>query len=75
MRPGRRALRGRQVVGRSGAVAIAEIAAVAHLRMEALPHGVEPLLTPPEPIEPGIDTGVFSYATHGPSWRSTRRPA
>ena len=35
---------GGKVVGRSGAVGIDEIARVAHLRMEALPQGVEPLL-------------------------------
>ena len=35
---------GGEVVGRSGAVGIAEIAHVAHLRMDELPQGVEPLL-------------------------------
>ena len=35
---------GGKVVGRSGAVGIDEVARVAHLRMEALPQGVEPLL-------------------------------
>src|SRR5712692_458123 len=55
---------GGKVVGRSGAVAIEEIARVAHLRMEALPEGVEPLLNVSATYEPGIDTGVYSYATH-----------
>jgi carbon-monoxide dehydrogenase large subunit len=49
--------------GRS--VSIAEIAHVAHLRMDGLPAGVEPLLDVTTTYEPGISTGVFSYATHG----------
>jgi carbon-monoxide dehydrogenase large subunit len=53
-----------KVVGPSGSVDIAEIARVAHLRMEALPNGVEPLLTVTGTYQPGIDTGVYSYATH-----------
>ena len=57
-----RALRRR--VGRSGAVGMDEVARVAHLRMEALPQGVEPLLTVTSTYQPGIDTGVYSYATH-----------
>ncbi len=55
---------GGKVVGQSGAVAMEEIARVAHLRMEALPHGVEPLLSVTATYQPGIDTGVYSYATH-----------
>jgi aerobic carbon-monoxide dehydrogenase large subunit len=50
--------------GTRGEVAIEEIARVAHLRMEALPAGVEPLLTVTSTYQPGIDTGVYSYATH-----------
>ncbi len=49
--------------GRS--VTIAEVAHVAHLRMDGLPAGVEPLLDATATYEPGISTGVFSYATHG----------
>jgi len=49
--------------GRS--VSIAEVARVAHLRMDGLPAGVEPLLEATTTYEPGISTGVFSYATHG----------
>jgi carbon-monoxide dehydrogenase large subunit len=49
--------------GRS--VSIAEIAKVAYLRMDGLPAGVEPLLDATATYEPGISTGVFSYATHG----------
>jgi carbon-monoxide dehydrogenase large subunit len=49
--------------GRS--VTIAEIAHVAYLRMDGLPAGEEPLLEATTTYEPGISTGVFSYATHG----------
>jgi len=53
-----------KVPGKSGEVGIEEIARVAHLRMEALPQGVEPLLSVTATYQPGIDTGVYSYATH-----------
>jgi aerobic carbon-monoxide dehydrogenase large subunit len=54
------------VVGPQGrAVSIGEIARIAHLRMHELPPGVEPLLDATATYEPGISTGVFSYATHG----------
>src|SRR5689334_17563303 len=33
--------------------------------MHELPPGVEPLLDATETYQPGISTGVFSYATHG----------
>jgi len=46
-------------------VSIAEIAKVAYLRMDGLPSGVDPLLEATATYEPGISTGVFSYATHG----------
>jgi carbon-monoxide dehydrogenase large subunit len=55
---------GGKVVGERGAVGIEEIARVAHIRMEALPPGVEPLLSVTGTYQPGIDTGVYSYATH-----------
>src|SRR6267378_1244688 len=55
---------GGKIVGRSGAVGMDEVARVAHLRMEALPPGVEPLLNVTSTYQPGIDTGVYSYATH-----------
>ena len=51
--------------GPKGSVTIAEMARVAHLRMHGLPPGVEPLLDATATYEPGISTGVFSYATHG----------
>ncbi len=53
------------VLGPRGSVTIAEIAKVAHLRMDGLPAGVEPLLETVATYEPSISTGVFSYATHG----------
>ena len=51
--------------GRRGSVTIAEIAKVAHLRMDGLPQGVDPLLDATATYEPAISTGVYSYATHG----------
>jgi aerobic carbon-monoxide dehydrogenase large subunit len=53
------------VLGPQGSVSIAEIAKVAHVRMDGLPPGVDPLLDATAPYEPAVDTGVFSYATHG----------
>jgi aerobic carbon-monoxide dehydrogenase large subunit len=54
------------VIGPQGrSVSIGEVARVAHLRMDGLPSGVEPLLDATATYEPGISTGVFSYATHG----------
>jgi aerobic carbon-monoxide dehydrogenase large subunit len=55
-----------RVTGPQGrSVAIAEIAKVAHLRMHELPPGVQPLLDATATYEPGVSTGVYSYATHG----------
>ena len=53
------------VLGPQGSVPIAEIAKVAHLRMDGLPPGVDPLLDATATYEPAVGTGVFSYATHG----------
>jgi carbon-monoxide dehydrogenase large subunit len=53
------------VLGPQGSVSVAEIAHVAHLRMDGLPPGVDPLLDATATYEPAIGTGVFSYATHG----------
>jgi aerobic carbon-monoxide dehydrogenase large subunit len=53
------------VLGPRGSVSIAEIAKIAHLRMHELPPGVDPLLDATATYEPGVSTGVFSYATHG----------
>jgi carbon-monoxide dehydrogenase large subunit len=54
-----------RVEGPQGSVTIAEIAKVAHLRMDGLPQGVDPLLDATTTYEPAIGTGVYSYATHG----------
>src|SRR5712671_4901092 len=56
---------GGAVHGPRGSVTIGEIAKVAHLRMDGLPPGVDPLLDMTATYEPQISTGVFSYATHG----------
>ena len=56
---------GGTVVGPAGSVSVAEIAAVAHLRMHELPPGVEPLLEAVATYQPAVSTGVYSYATHG----------
>jgi carbon-monoxide dehydrogenase large subunit len=56
---------GGAVQGPKGSVTIAEIAAIAHLRMQELPPGVEPLLDATATYEPATSTGVYSYATHG----------
>ena len=56
---------GGTVHGPKGSVTVAEIASIAHLRMHELPPGVEPLLDATATYEPGVSTGVYSYATHG----------
>jgi carbon-monoxide dehydrogenase large subunit len=56
---------GGAVHGPRGSVTIAEIASIAHLRMQELPPGVEPLLDATATYEPAVSTGVYSYATHG----------
>jgi carbon-monoxide dehydrogenase large subunit len=56
---------GGEVIGPGGSVSLQRIARIAHLRMEALPDGVDPLLDVTATYEPGTDKGVFSYATHG----------
>ncbi len=54
------------VIGPRGrSVTIAEIGKVAHLRMDGLPPGVDPLLDATATYEPAVSTGVYSYATHG----------
>jgi aerobic carbon-monoxide dehydrogenase large subunit len=53
------------VWGPQGSVTVREIAKVAHLRMDGLPPGVDPLLDATATYEPAIGTGVSSYATHG----------
>jgi carbon-monoxide dehydrogenase large subunit len=63
--PGEVRCEGGAVHGPRGSVTIGEIAKVAHLRMDGLPPGVNPLLDMTATYEPQISTGVFSYATHG----------
>jgi carbon-monoxide dehydrogenase large subunit len=54
------------VIGPQGrSVTIGEIGKVAHLRMDGLPPGVDPLLDATATYEPAVSTGVYSYATHG----------
>jgi carbon-monoxide dehydrogenase large subunit len=49
--------------GPAGSVGFEEIGRIANLRQEALPPGMEPLLEFTTTYEPGIDTGLFTYAT------------
>ncbi|HZT89219.1 MAG TPA: xanthine dehydrogenase family protein molybdopterin-binding subunit [Stellaceae bacterium] len=64
--PGEAHCAGGAVVGPHGrSVPLAEVAKVAHLRMDGLPPGVEPLLDATATYEPAVSTGVYSYATHG----------
>jgi carbon-monoxide dehydrogenase large subunit len=53
-----------QVIGPVGSVSLAEIARTAHLRMDRLPHGTDPILDVTETYQPAIDSGVFAYATN-----------
>jgi carbon-monoxide dehydrogenase large subunit len=52
-----------RVYGPGGALGFDEIGRIAHLRQDALPPGVDPLLDFTTTYEPAIDTGVFTYAT------------
>ena len=52
------------VKGPSGSVTLAEIGRIAHLRQEALPDGMDPVLDVTATWEPSESSGVFSYATH-----------
>jgi carbon-monoxide dehydrogenase large subunit len=49
--------------GPKGSLGYAELGRIAHLRQEALPPGVDPLLEVTVTYEPAVDTGVFTYAT------------
>src|SRR5258708_31389153 len=55
---------GGKVVAGSGAVGIEEVARVAHLRMEALPRGAEPLLSVTSTYHSGIGRGGYSDTSH-----------
>ncbi|NQU72878.1 MAG: molybdopterin-dependent oxidoreductase, partial [Rhodospirillales bacterium] len=52
------------VYGPAGSVTLAEIGRIAHLRQEALPDGMDPVLDITATWEPSESSGVFSYATH-----------
>jgi carbon-monoxide dehydrogenase large subunit len=49
--------------GPGGSLTYADIGRIAHLRMEQLPPGVDPLLEVTATYEPKVDKGVFTYAT------------
>ncbi len=51
------------VHGPNSSLGFEEIGRIAHLRQEALPHDVDPLLDITVTYEPGIDSGFFTYAT------------
>jgi aerobic carbon-monoxide dehydrogenase large subunit len=51
------------VEGPNGAISFADIGRIAHLRQEALPPGVDPLLDVTATYAPAVDTGFFTYAT------------
>jgi carbon-monoxide dehydrogenase large subunit len=51
------------ISGPNGSIGFDEVGRIAHLRQEALPPGVEPLLEFTATYEPGVDTGVFTYST------------
>ena len=53
-----------QVIGPVGSVSLAEIARTAHLRMDRLPQGTDPILDATETYQPAVDSGVFAYATN-----------
>ena len=51
------------ISGPNGSIGFEEVGRLAHLRQEALPPGVEPLLEFTATYEPAVDTGVFTYST------------
>ena len=52
-----------QAVCPKGSIGLEEIGRIGHLRQEALPPGLDPLLEFTATYEPAIDTGLFTYAT------------
>ncbi|WP_175839257.1 xanthine dehydrogenase family protein molybdopterin-binding subunit [Burkholderia anthina] len=53
------------VVGASGSVALADVAAAWYMRPDLLPKGVDLAgLEATQGFKPAVDTGAFSYATH-----------
>ncbi|ALX17204.1 carbon monoxide dehydrogenase [Burkholderia cepacia JBK9] len=54
-----------RVVGASGSVTLADVAAAWYLRPDTLPKGVDLAgLETTQGFKPAVDTGAFSYATH-----------
>lgn len=51
------------ISGPTGSIGFDEVSRIAHLRQEALPPGVAPMLEFTTTYEPAVDTGVFTYAT------------
>jgi carbon-monoxide dehydrogenase large subunit len=62
--PGETRLADDQVIGPQGSVTLAEIARTAHLRMDRLPQGTDPILEATETYQPAVDSGVFAYSTN-----------
>jgi carbon-monoxide dehydrogenase large subunit len=62
--PGETRLEDDHVVGPQGSVSLAEIGRTAHLRMDRLPQGTDPILEATETYQPAVDSGVFAYATN-----------
>jgi carbon-monoxide dehydrogenase large subunit len=54
---------GTRVSAPTGDLSFADIGRIAHLRQEALPPGVDPLLEVTATYAPAVDTGFFTYAT------------
>jgi aerobic carbon-monoxide dehydrogenase large subunit len=57
-------LEGGKIISPRGTITLQEIARVAHLHMEALPDGTDPLLDVTVTYAPRSDQGTFSYASH-----------
>ncbi len=51
------------IYGPNTSIQLSEVARIAHLRQDALPKDLDPLLEVLVTYEPDIDTGVFTYAT------------
>jgi carbon-monoxide dehydrogenase large subunit len=58
-------LRDNRAYGPTTSVSFAEIGRTAYVRQDGLPRGMDPTLDATATYQPGIDTGVFCYSTHG----------
>jgi carbon-monoxide dehydrogenase large subunit len=58
-------LRDGRAFGPTTSVSFAEIGRTAYVRQDGLPRGMDPTLDATATYQPGIDTGVFCYSTHG----------